>query len=64
VHATGAFAFCPGDISFGESSDDDIMEMVNNEKLKPAAKKRKELSSLAEKEEEKNPFFRCTKTHV
>src|SRR5438105_4001415 len=58
VHVTGASAFCPGDISSGESSDEDVMEMANNEKPKPAAKKRKELSSPAEKEEEKSPFFR------
>jgi hypothetical protein len=64
VHVTRASAFCPGDISSGESSDDDIMEIANNEKPKPAAKKHKELSSLAEKEEEKSPFFRCIRTHV
>jgi hypothetical protein len=64
VHVTGASAFCLGDISSGESSDDDIMEMANNERPKLAAKKRKELSSPAEKEEEKNPFFGCTITHV
>jgi hypothetical protein len=33
------------------------MEMANNENPKPAAKKHKELSSPAEKEEEKSPFF-------
>jgi hypothetical protein len=49
VHVTGASAFCPGDISSGESSGDNIMEMANNEKPKPAAKKHKELSSPAEK---------------
>jgi hypothetical protein len=49
VHVTGASAFCPGDISSGESSGDDIMETANNEKPKPAAKKHKELSSPAEK---------------
>jgi hypothetical protein len=38
--------------------------MVNNEKPKPAAKKCKELSSPTEKEEEKSPFFGCTKTRV
>jgi hypothetical protein len=63
VHVTGASAICLGDISSGESSDDDIMEMANNEKLKPAIKKRKELSSLTEKKE-KSPFFGCTRTHV
>jgi hypothetical protein len=64
VCVIGAFAFCLGDISSGESSDDDIMEMANNEKPKPATKKSKELSSPAEKEDEKSPFFRCTRTHV
>jgi hypothetical protein len=64
VHVTGASVICPGDISSGESSDDDIMKMVNNEKPKPVAKKRKELSSPAEKEEDKSPFFGCTRTHV
>ena len=63
MHVTGASAFCPGDISSGESSDEDVMEMANNEKPKPA-KKRKELASPVEKEEEKSPFFGCIRTHV
>jgi hypothetical protein len=63
VHVIGASTIYPGDISSNESSDDDIMEMENNEKPKPVAKKRKELSP-AEKEEEKSPFFGCTRTHV
>ena len=57
----GASAFCPEDISSGESSDEDAMEMTNNEKPKPPAKKRKELSTPSEKEEEKSPFFRMYK---
>ncbi|KAG8096012.1 hypothetical protein GUJ93_ZPchr0013g33992 [Zizania palustris] len=37
------------------------MEMTNNEKPKPVAKKRKKLSTSTEKEEEKSPFFRMYK---
>jgi hypothetical protein len=64
VHVTGASASCPGDLSSGESSDEDVMEMTNNEKPKPAAKKRKQLSSPTEEKEEKSPFFGCTRTHA
>jgi hypothetical protein len=73
VHVTGATAFCPGDISSGESSSDDVLEVAQKEddssaiklkalkKPKATGKKRKQTCGAAEDKEERSPFFRMYK---
>jgi hypothetical protein len=73
VHVTGATAFCPEDISSGDSSSNDVLEVAQKnddssaiklsalKKPKPAGKKRKQTCGAAEDKEEKSPFFRMYK---
>jgi hypothetical protein len=73
VHVTGATAFYSGDISSGDSSSDDVLEVAQKnddssaiklsalKKPKAAGKKRKQTCGAAEDKEEKSPFFRMYK---
>jgi hypothetical protein len=73
VHVTGATAFCPEDISSGDSSSNDVLEVAQKnddssaiklsalKKPKAAGKKRKQTCGAAEDKEEKSLFFRMYK---
>ncbi|CAD6266454.1 unnamed protein product [Miscanthus lutarioriparius] len=70
IHVSGTTAICPGDISLGESSnDDDVTEVPKTsdaediklaafKRAKPRKKKRKYSSSATEEKDENSPFFR------
>ena len=68
VHVIGASASCPGDISSGESSDDNIAEvepddvkLVALKKSNKEKKKRKRSSTATKEKDDKSPFLRLYK---
>ena len=64
AHVNGATASCPGDVSSGESSDDDVVEVAKTAEIKlnkPKTNKKRKEEMANEEKDEKSPFFRLYK---